>query len=361
MTFSEISNIRLISQNITEHEFKTVKEIVSGMAAIQAQDYSMAKWAISTRLTGVTDKVIGSSIDKGEIIRIHVLRPTWHFIAADDVYWMLQLSSSKIKASLRSRHNQLGLTASVTAKAIDIIQKKITNGLSLTREELANEFHKAKIKTEANRLSHILFVAEMEGVICSGPIKNNKQTYSLLYERVPHKKELSRDESLAELGKRYFSSRYPATLEDFIWWSNLSVSDARKALEMVRSWFFSETIDGVRYLVPDSYQGGALKNASAHLLPAYDEFLISYKNRSSSLSLINNKKTVSDNGIFHPSIVVNGQVTGLWRRTFQKDKVIVETYFFHPPDPMTRNLIDKKALEFGQFLGKETEVISKSD
>jgi hypothetical protein len=360
MTSNEISNTRLISQKIAVPEFKTAKEIVSWMGAIQAQDYSMGKWAIGARLSDPSDQRIESSLDKGEIIRVHVLRPTWHFISADDVYWMLQLSAPKIKSSLKSRHKELGLTESIITKTQDIIEKTLSKNLNLTREELANEFCKAKIKTDGNRLSHILLLAEMDGIVCSGPLKNNKQTYSLLYERVHHKNELSREESLAALAKRYFISRCPATLQDFIWWSNLSVTDAQKAISSVKSDFFIETIGPGKYWIPNSFYGADTGITSVHLLPAYDEFLISYRDRSSSLSLINNKKTVSDNGIFRPLIVVNGQVAGLWKRTIQKNKVIVEFDFLRSPDKSIRDLTDKKAAMFGQFLDKETEIRYKT-
>jgi len=97
------------------------------------------------------------------------------------------------------------------------------------------------------------------------------------------------------------------------------------------------------------------------LLPAYDEFLISYRDRSSSLSEVNNKRTVSDNGIFYPTIVVNGQVAGLWKRIFQKNKVIVSIDFFQPPDKTSLIKIAKKVSAFGRFLGKETEFTLKTD
>jgi len=361
MTIREISNIRLISQKIASAEFKTANEIVSWMGALQAQDYSMAKWAIGVRLSDPADKEIESSIDKGEILRIHVLRPTWHFISADDIYWMLQLAAPKIKSSLKSRHKELELTETVIAKTNRIIEKTLSKSLNLTREELANEFHKAKIRTDGNRLSHILFRAELDGIVCSGPIKENKLTYSLLTERVPLKKELSRDQSLAELAKRYFNSRCPATLQDFVWWSNLSVEDARKAVDSVKSDFHTETAGTEKYLLANSFSGGDPRNASVHLLPAFDEFLISYKDRSSSLSTVSNKKTVSDNGMFYPTIVINGQVNGLWKRTIKKNKVTIETDFFQPVNKSIRRLIEKKAFMYGQFLDKETEVIYEAE
>lgn len=351
-----ISNIRLINQRIAASEFKTAKEIVSWMGAIQAQDYPMSKWAIGLRLAESSDDKIISSVNIGDILRIHVLRPTWHFISSDDIYWMLKLSAPKIKASLKSRHKELELTESIIIKTTGIIEKTLSNGINLTRDELADEFHKAGIRTDDNRLSHILFRAEMDGLVCSGPVKNNKLTYSLLYERVPGKKDLSRDEALAELANRYFLSRCPATFEDFIWWSNLPVKDAQKAIDFLKPEFRSETIGGARYWIPDSFTGDVAKNNSTYLLPAYDEFLISYRDRSSSLALINNKRTISDNGIFHPTIIENGQVAGSWKRFIKPNKIIIEPNFFQNPDKKIIHSFSKKAISFGQFLGKPIEV-----
>jgi hypothetical protein len=327
---------------------------------MQAQDYLMSKWAIGVRLKEPNDKEVVSAIDKGEILRIHVLRPTWHIVAADDIYWMLQLSAPKIKSSLKSRHKQLELSESVIAKTSSIIEKTLSKEISLTRDELAAEFHKAGIRTDENRLSHILFRSELDGIICSGPIKKNKLTYALLHQRVPYRKEFSWDEALAELAKRYFNSRCPATLEDFIWWSNLTVKDARKAIELIKSDFFQETIGSTKYLIPYSFSKPTLEKTSVHLLPAYDEFLISYRDRSSSLSEVNNKQTVSDNGIFYPTIVVNGQVAGLWKRAFKKNKVTVELRFFQQYDALAIKLIEDKVNRFGKFLSKETELFYQS-
>jgi hypothetical protein len=350
-----ISKTRLISQKIASTEFKSPSEIVSWMGAMQAQDYSMAKWAIGSRLKETSDNKIESSYNKGEILRIHLLRPTWHFVSAEDIYWMLQLSSAKIKSSLKTRHAQLELSDPIIAKTTNIIEKSLSKETYLTREELADEFSKAAIRTDENRLSHILFSAEMDGIICSGPLKKNKLTYALLQERVPHKKEYSKDESLAELARRYFISRYPATLADFIWWSNLSVTDARNAVQLIKDDFHSESIGTSVYWVPNSEELMTNKN-SVHLLPAYDEFLISYRDRSSSLSEVNNRRTVSDNGIFYPLIVINGQVAGTWKRTIRKNKVIVSVVIFQLPDETILKVIRKKVNAFGRFSGKDTEL-----
>jgi hypothetical protein len=358
--YNQISKIRLSSQNIASSEFKTAPEIVSWMGAMQAQDYAMAKWAIGVRLAETTDKKVESSFNNAEIMRVHVLRPTWHFVAADDIHWMLKLSAPKIKSSLITRHKQLELTESVITKTNSIIEKTLSKVLFLTRDELADEFHKAGIRTDNNRLSHILICSELDGVVCSGPVKGNKLTYALLHQRVPYNQEFSRDESLFELAKRYFNSRCPATLEDFVSWSNLTVKDARKAMDLIKSDFISVTITSKKYLIPNSFSEATSAKGSVHLLPAYDEFLISYRDRSSSLSEVSNRRTVSSNGIFYPTIVVNGQVAGIWKRTFQKNRLIISADFFKPPEKSTINKTGIKVNVFGRFLGLETEPVLKT-
>jgi len=357
MTLQEISNIRLINQRIVGTEFKTPKEIVSWMGAMQAQDYPMAKLAVGLRLLDITDQQIEAAYNKGEIIRTHLMRPTWHFVAADDIYWMLDLTAGKIKSSLTSRHIELELSPSVLAKSNDIIERALSKGGSLTRDELALKFRNANINVAGNRLSHLLLCAELDGLVCSGPITDKKLSFSLLHDRVPLKKLLTRDESLAELAKRYFKSHGPATFQDFVWWSGLSVTEARKALESVRLNFISDTIGSQTYWFPDSFSEVDNHKPSIHLLPAYDEFLISYKDRSATLSQTDNRKAVSDNGIFRPVIVINGQVSGLWKRTIQKEKAVVEVDFFHSGDMETKDRIGKVAKSMEPLFGKTTTLI----
>jgi hypothetical protein len=350
-----ISNARLINQKIAAPEFKTPKELVQFMGAIQSQDYAMAKWAVGLRLKDPSVSAIESSLDKGEIIRIHVLRPTWHFIAADDVYWMLRLSAPRIRASMKSRHVQLELPEKVITKTNNIIGKALSGGKNLTRAELTELFASHGIRTDENRLSHILQCAELDELICSGPIRNNKQTYCLLSERVAIKKDLSKDEALAELAKRYFTSRTPATIQDFAWWSNLSLGESKKAFDFIRSDFYTETIGSQEFILNGSFPTESPKN-SAYILPAFDEFLISYKDRSSSLSLVHNRKAVSNNGIFYPPVIVSGQVAGLWQRRFQKNRVIIEINLFNHLPKSVISRLEKQARRFGGFLEMEPDV-----
>lgn len=352
MSFTEISDARLISQKINAPEDFNAKDIVSWMGAMQAQDYAMAKWAIGVRLRGSTDKSIQTSLDKGEILRIHLLRPTWHFVSSDDIYWMLQLSSQKIKSSLKTRHRELELSEPVHNKTRTIIERMLSGGENLTRDKLATEFLKAGIRTDENRLSHILFRAEMDGIICSWPLKEKKLSYSLLEERVPQKRELSKEEALAELAKRYFQSRCPATIQDFIWWSNLSKSDAKRAVDFVKPYFITESFNSAEYLLPTGFPGSLEKNNSVHLLPAFDEFLIGYRDRSSTLSMVNNKKAISNNGIFYPTIVVNGQVSGVWKRNVKGNKAVIQTDLFTATNKLINKEVEKAADRVHSFYSK---------
>ena len=359
MNLTDIANIRLVSQQIAATKLKTAKDMVGWMGAIQAQDYAMAKWAIGVRLPNSIDRDIETAITNGEIIRTHLLRPTWHFVSADDIYWLLELTAPQIKASLKSRHKELGLSETIFAKSHTIIKTTLSGGKHATREELVAELEKAEIATNGNRASHLLVQAELDGLVCSGATKGGKQTYALLEERVPKTKSLAREEALATLAQKYFTSHGPATLQDFAWWSGLSAGEAKLALEMVKPDFASETINAQTYWFADSYSRPKADKEAVFLLPAFDEFIISYKDRSAVLPYQNHKLTVSNNGMFRPVIVVNGQVVGIWKRVIKKDRVIVETELFDQANTTTQSLIEKPLAQYGSFLDKKTEITHK--
>ncbi len=326
------------------------------MGAMQAQDYTMAKWAIGHRMVAATDETVESAINEGHIIRTHLLRPIWHFVSAGDIHWMLELTALRIKASMNSRNRELELSPEVFTKCFDLIGEEMSGGNHLTRQQIAGIVVTANIKTDENRLSHILMEAELEGLICSGRKAGNKLTYGLLSERVPFRINLTRDESLARLAIRYFTSHGPATVKDFALWSGLSAADVRLAMNYVKPDLIFENTAGEQYWFSNISTGHIERVNPVHLLPAFDEFLISYKDRSSSLSLVHNKKAVSDNGIFRPVVVINGQVTGTWKRTNKKDKVIITADFFHPQTTAKMQLVDEAALALGLFLNKNVEI-----
>ncbi len=360
MKISDVPKMRLMGQHIAGRKFSTVKEVVSWMAGMQAQDFEMAEWAVGVRLPGSTEKMIESAVDRGEIIRTHLMRPTWHFVSSDDVHWMLELTAPQIKSSLKSRESGLGLNEKNLSRYYKIIEDALSGGNNLTREELVGVLKKNKIKTEDNRASHIFLNAELNGIMCSGKVINKKQTYALLRERVPVVNILKREEAAGRLVLKYFLSRGPATLEDFVWWSGLPVKDARNGLECVKHLLTAREIDSKTYWMSDEIAGSSPGKNAIQILPAFDEFLISYKDRSATVDVNNNGKTVSNNGIFRPFILNGGKVTGIWKRIKKKDEIIIETEFFKGGKKIREGSIKKLFGEYGKFLGKKIKELNKN-
>jgi len=357
MNLVDIPYLRLYNQQIIGSKFRTPKEIVGWMGAMQAQDFSMSKWAVGVRLAGATDQTIASAIDNGEIMRTHLMRPTWHLTSSDDIYWMLELTTPQIKGVMKFRDKVLELDPAIYEKTNFIIGNALQGGKHLSREELTLELEMANIPTDYNKVSHFLMRAEIDELVCSGKTINHKSTFALLSERVPQVKRFSREESASKLALSYFLSHGPATLHDFIWWSGLPITLSRQALESIKSKLVSEKIGNQTFWFSDSLSIPLPDKNSVFLLPAYDEFTISYRDRTASLDLEMHTKAISSNGIFRPIVVINGVVAGLWRKTTQKDKIRVEVNLFLPVSNVLKALIEEASLQYGNYLNKKTELI----
>lgn len=348
-----ISHLRLQSQQISSSNFNSPAQLVQHMGAMQAQDFAMVKWAVGLRLANSSESEIDAALDKGEILRTHLLRPTWHLVAAEDIHWMLNLSAPQIQNLAKLRYKELELTSRIFAKSYKAMENAFKKSASCSREKLKHELESAGINTDNQRLPYLLLNAEMQGLICSGKSDGRKTTYALLDQRVPEKKVFPREEALAMLALRYFTSHGPATLKDFRWWSGLSISDSRTALEAVRDQLTSESIDDNTYYLHPSHTLISEKKPGLYLLPAFDEFFISYTDRSAMITKEHHARAASRNGIFWPIIVHNGKIKGTWKRTIKQDKVVVGTAFFSPPSD---NLLQQAKTQFrnyGKFLQKE--------
>jgi hypothetical protein len=326
-----------------------------------AQDYPMAKWAIGLRLPKATDESVESAINTGEILRTHLLRPTWHFVAAEDIYWLLELSAPQIKAAQRSRDRQLELTEEVYSKSNRIIEKALSEGNHLSREELVANLSSANIATDQNRASHLLMRAELEKIICSGVIRNGRPTYALLSERVRSGRNLTSEEALFELAERYFTSRCPATNEDFAWWSGLPAGCVRQALDMVKDIFHIEELHGKSYILPTNFIQAVIYGPTTFLLPPYDEFILSYADRSASITreLESHLKEISDRGLFKPIIVMDGRVIGAWKRTIGKGSITIEVNPFYGHDLTSGDAIQVAAGQYATFVNKEILIVER--
>lgn len=345
MNARTIVQYRLVNQQIAGTNCINAEELVTTLGAMQAQEYSLSKWSIGLRLPHVTDSDIEKVFNDGKIIRTHILRPTWHFVSPKDIRWMLSLSAPRVKAVNASMYRKMELDNKIFKKTNNILQKTLEGGKQLTRTKLAIELGRKKIVAEGIRLSCIMMQAELDGIICSGA-KNGKQfTYALLDEKVPPSKQMKDDEALAELTKRYFNSRGPATLKDFATWSGLSLAQVKKGLAIVVNDFNHIKIDNTNYYFPSMPSNKILSNEisskqNIHLLPIYDEYIMGYKDRS---FYFNSKFKINSpsSHTFDNTIIIDGQIAGTWRRMIQKKSIELEYNLFK-----ALNEADKKKFLF---------------
>ena len=328
---NDIAALRLRSHRFADAGFGTPEQVVQWMGAMQAQDFGAAKWAIGVRLPGATDASVEEAYNRGLILRTHVLRPTWHFVPTADIRWMLALNAPRVIASMRSRDRDLGLDAATFTRANDVVARTLEGGRHLTREELAAALEAGGIRIDTARLYHIMLRAESDTIACSGAMRGSEHTYALLDERTPGVVALPKDEALALLARRYFASHAPATVTDFAWWSGLPAGDVRLGIGAIMGEFETVKAEGQEYLVPREDNGVDFGEKPALLLlPAFDEYIIAYRDRAAVLTEGHHAKAVSSNGVFRPVIVERGLVTGLWKKVAGKRGVRVVPEFFGP-------------------------------
>ncbi|MBO9582857.1 MAG: AlkZ family DNA glycosylase [Flavobacterium sp.] len=353
MTYEEISHYRLVSQKLYKTSACLPQEIVKHFGAMQAQDYAMAKWAIGSRCDA-GEKEIEEAINSAKIIRTHILRPTWHFVSPDDIYWMLDISAPQVKRFTASAAKKFGYDEKKLNQTNASIEKLLTGNNHLTRDEIMQELGIKKTSKEDFLSAAIMMNAELDGLVCNGKMKGKQITYALLEERVSKPiSKFTKEEALVKLALRYFESHGPATVLDFSWWSGFAPTICQKAINAIELQLNRITIDNQHYWFKKDLKNEDTFRESVHFLPAFDEILISYKTREASFNTEHQSKVFTNNGIFKPIILENGKVVGIWKRTFKKDHAKIETEFFKEFET------DKKQLLFEGIKSFETYLESK--
>jgi hypothetical protein len=354
---AELLNERLRNQQLIGSTRRKAAQVVSWLCAMQAQDFPAAKWAIGLRAPGIQDADIEQAFNDGQILRTHVLRPTWHFVAPEDIRWLLALSSPRIHAVNAYYYRQLGLDKKTFGRSCAMIQRVLEGGEAMTRVELAAYLKRAKVPADGLKLAYLMMQAELDGVICSGPRRGKQFTYSLLEERVPKAKPKTREEALAELAKRYFASHGPATVRDFSWWSGLPVKEAQGAIDSVRPILESSEIGGLTHWSGEKPHGAAAKSAAAMLLPNYDEYLIAYKDRA---AVVDQSRVANiaarTGGAFANHLMIDGRLAGGWSRTIKPNTVQLDIAPYKKLTPVQSRAVSNAAECYGEFLGLPVEL-----
>jgi hypothetical protein len=344
---------RLDNQRLLATTFQQPADVVQWFGAVQAQDYAGAKWALGMRLdpaaTVVSEATIERAFDAGTILRTHVLRPTWHFATPADIRWLLDVTAPRVHQLNAFYYRKSGVDDDLYGRARRALIKALEGSVHLTRDELRTRLGAEGIPTDVElRMAYILMRAELDGLICSGPRRGKQFTYALLDERVPPAPQMSRDEALAELARRFFISHGPATAQDLARWASLTIDEARIGLAANTSQLQSDAMDGVTYW----FSGSApppFAGPLAHLLSVYDEYVIGYKEWS----------TIVDDGDFSDLramgnnltsvILVDGRIVGTWKRTIDKRRVTIFLTPFRPLAEKQKDAIAAAAQRFGAF------------
>jgi len=346
-----IPHIRTINHQLDCSSFSNVKDLVTWMGAMQAQDYTMAKWAIGIRLnSNITDKEIEEVFNRGNILRTHVMRPTWHFVPNEDIRWMLKLTGQRMKNSIGSYFKKEGITAKLHLKINNLIEKTLSGNNHSTRQEIESILNKEGLLTHDHLMNGYVMYAEADGLICSGSVKAKKQTYALMDERAPVTEDIHKEEALIKLATRYFKSHSPATLNDFVWWSGLSITESKQAINLIKSELITEKVNEVDFFIHESYKNDVIKSPKLHFLPAFDEYLISYKDRTSVLHLDHHPKAFNKNGTFYPVILCNGQIVGNWKKVAKGKQISFETIFFDKKIKTNKTQIKEAEDRYRSFL-----------
>jgi hypothetical protein len=356
----EIARRRIRNSRLTGDGFGSADEAVRWHLAMQAQEYGPAKWSIGQRSKGVDDADVDAAITDGTIVRTHVLRPTWHFVARDDIRWLLAVSGPRVQQGNAGRHRQLGLDARTLTRAEKVTTSALEGGNRLTREELATEFDRRRLDRGGQRFPYLLMHCELVGLIGSGGRKGKQHTYALLDERVPpDRRPLDRDAALVELVRRYLGSHGPATVKDMSWWSGLTMTDIRHAIDLLGDEVARDDVDGLSFVSASSERSTRPPAAGgAHLLQTYDELVVGYTESRFHGEAVGDLAREAWNDRTYPTgvFLLRGRVFGHWRRTLDAKRIRVAIHTYADATAADERSLGAATRRFGRFVGLPVEV-----
>ena len=347
---STIATMRLENQLISQSIYRNPADVVAHLGAVQAQNHPWALWGIGLRTPGTDEKEVEKALGDRSIVRTWLGRGTIHFAAAGDVRWMLELFRERNIGGTKTRFKQLGIDDGVISDSRKIIANLLRDGNQLSRQSVLEALETAHISTQGQRGIHIVQRMAQEGLICFGPRQGKKYTFVLLDKWVPMVKPLNREESLEKLAVQYMISHGPATLLDFTWWSGLAATEAAAGLESAKQFLIKEIINGQSYWRTNEVKDTRIDNQTVYLLPAFDEYLIGYKDRNAVLDPKYSRSLNDGGGIIKPTILINGFVKGTWKRIVKKKPVIITPEWFEEPDQEKIRSLESVASSYGAFI-----------
>ncbi|NJC71616.1 winged helix DNA-binding domain-containing protein [Planosporangium thailandense] len=358
-TLNDVALLRLAAQRLAGPGLPTAAEVVRWLTAVQAQDLGGAIASVALRSTtsraassaassapsidgAGTRHAVEAACDAGEIVRSWPMRGTLHFVAAEDLPWLLELLTPRVIAGAAARRAQLGLDEATLDRARKLAVEALTGGRELRRDELLAVWNDGGLDTTGQRGYHMIGHLAQTGTLCFGPMRDGEQRLVLVDEWITNPRRPEREAALGELAWRYFRGHGPATVKDFARWTNLTMADVRAGLAVARPRLARFDVDGVEYLMdpqtPDLLDAHSDHARGVFLLPGFDEFMLGYADRSAALPAEFADRIVpGGNGVFRPTVVSDGRVVGVWKHAGRGAKRTVEATPFEAfPDDVAR-------------------------
>ncbi len=306
--------IRLLNQQLAAPQFSDPAEVIGHLGAMQAQEYRLMRWAVEMRTKKPSAKAFKKAFDSGEIVRLHLMRGTWQLVVKEDYWWMLDLCAPKAITVTKGwmHSNKIDIPDEEYLKIRKILVQTAAEKDSVTKEDFVQALTEKDITMDDHRLSYHIRMGEFTGTLCSGDLQPMKATYALAESKVGPRKTIDRDEALMRLTKKYFQSRQPATLEDFVWWSGLGINDCRKGIELLGDYLHLEKWKRREFYLTDDCRTRGFRKGQYLLIPPYDEYLIGYKSRDIVLPAEHRHHAHNNSGIFQPIIAHDGVICGNW-------------------------------------------------
>jgi hypothetical protein len=351
MNPTDIARTRLHNQRLADNPLGTPVDVVRWLGAVQSQDYGPAKWSLGERSRGAMDADVDRAMAEGAILRTHMLRPTWHFVTPEDIRWMQALTAPRVHAQNAYYYRQTGLDDGLRSRARRLLTDALRGGNHLTRGELQRVLERDGIAAKGLGMAYILMDAELDCVICSGPLKGRQHTYALFDERVPDVPARPRDEALGELVNRYFTSRGPATAKDMRFWSSLSLADIQRGLEIAAPRLEQQEIEGRSFWAATWNPPPRMASPRVHLLQGLDEYFVGYGESRGFCDESGVRPSLVDRAIYNGALILDSQLAGHWKRMLTRRAVTFQVALRTGFDSAQMQALQAAAERYGAFLG----------
>ena len=367
MDVAELRRLRRSVQGLHAPFDVSAPEVVRRFVAVQSQEFLPAQWGLAARVPIAQRpdaSAVASALDRGEIVRTHVLRPTWHFLHRDDARWVLELSAERVHRANATYYRRTGMEGDAAARALDVVAESLAGG-HRTRAELTAALEAAGMPLAGLSFGYLLMLAELERIAISGANAGKQRTYAAFDERVPASAPRPRDEALAELAARFIASRSPVTDRDFAAWSGFTLGDARTAFAAAAEMAAAhggaiETVevDGVVHWLDAASVAAALErddgdpspaeSPRVDLLQAYDEYIMGYAAPRGYL-LPPGLERVSAEFPLH-SLTIDGVMSGRWAPVVQGRRATARVVPWRPFSPAEVEALTASVGELERFL-----------